>query len=87
MLKCKQITERSDEYISGDLGIYERIQFRVHLLMCQYCRRYVRQTKILIVVLQRLYGAISKEKARQIINAAQITKTGPGERGSDELKD
>ena len=87
MLNCKQITEQSDEYLSGDLGIYQSIQFRIHLLMCSYCRRYVRQANMLIVMLQRLYGAITPAQARQIVNAARAKDNDPEEQGPDESRD
>lgn len=87
MLDCKQITERSDEYLSGDLGIYERIQFRIHLLMCTYCRRYVRQTKILIATLQRLSGAVSPDKAKQIVNTVRTTQISSDTQDRDDIMD
>lgn len=87
MLDCKQITERSDEYLSGDLGIYERIQFRIHLLMCTYCRRYVRQTKILIAMLQRLSGAVSPDKAKQIVNTVRTTQISSDTQDRDDIMD
>ena len=45
MLRCKEVTRL---HASGELAIagrVERLQVRLHLMMCRHCRRYVDQLK------------------------------------------
>ena len=51
MLKCKDVTERANAYIDGDLNAWARMQMRMHLMMCEHCTRFMaqmRQTKALL---------------------------------------
>jgi anti-sigma factor RsiW len=46
MLKCRDILEQADAYLTGHLNVWQRLQFRVHLALCANCRRYLRQLKL-----------------------------------------
>lgn len=48
MLSCKDITEKTSEYVDKDMSLYQRMQFRLHLFMCHGCRRFVDQFKMTI---------------------------------------
>lgn len=43
MLTCKQITELVTAYAEGQLGVMDRVRFRLHIATCPNCRSYVRQ--------------------------------------------
>lgn len=43
MLNCREVTEKASDYLDQALPWRQRLGMRVHLLMCQHCRRYVRQ--------------------------------------------
>ncbi len=43
MLSCRDITEMASDYLEGDLGLLERLLFRIHLLHCRACAEFVRQ--------------------------------------------
>ncbi len=45
MLTCRQITELVTAYAEGQLGLMDRIRFRLHLGMCSHCKIYVRQLR------------------------------------------
>lgn len=45
MLSCKDVSERADALIDGDLGPVERLQMRFHLAICAGCRRFMRQLR------------------------------------------
>jgi|GEM_PF-271743 anti-sigma factor ChrR (cupin superfamily) len=48
MLKCQQVEQRADALVDGTpLSRRERFSLSMHLLMCRYCRRYVRQLRAL----------------------------------------
>jgi hypothetical protein len=82
MLKCKDITEQSDGYLAGDLGFYRTLQVRIHLLMCRFCSRYVRQSSLLIMGMRQLYCYPSSGEVNRVIQAIRtgIINRGDGER-------
>jgi hypothetical protein len=71
MLTCKEITEQSDGYLAGDLGFYQKLQVRIHLMMCRYCRRYIRQLRLLVRTVRRLYGSTSSDQVDKIMRAVK----------------
>jgi len=46
MLKCRDILEQADAYLTQELTSWQRAQFRLHLALCRNCRRYLRQLKL-----------------------------------------
>lgn len=53
MLNCKDMTTEAQSYIDDELGLWKRIQVRLHLFICKYCTRYVQQLKLTIATLQQ----------------------------------
>jgi anti-sigma factor ChrR (cupin superfamily) len=55
MLKCKEVTRllASDEYLESRWG--RRLAIRMHLVMCQHCRRYARQLRAIRNVASSLW--------------------------------
>ncbi len=47
MLKCRQVTRlvATDDY--KELGLLKKVEFKLHLLMCNHCQRYFSQIKSL----------------------------------------
>jgi len=54
MLKCREITERASDFLDAGLPWPERLQVRLHLMMCRSCREYVRQLRLVVRSLRRL---------------------------------
>lgn len=54
MLTCKEITELVTAFAEGQLGLMDRVRFRLHISMCPNCRAYVRQLRITARALGRL---------------------------------
>jgi len=46
MWSCRQVTARATDYLEHDLSWRERLQFRLHLLMCKACDRYLAQLRL-----------------------------------------
>ena len=53
MLSCKDLVERSSDYLDGQLRLRERLGVRAHLAMCVHCRRFIRQLKLSQAVLRQ----------------------------------
>lgn len=54
MFDCKDVTERASDYLDDALSRRERAGLRLHLLVCEYCRRYMRQMRAIVGALHRL---------------------------------
>ena len=54
MLNCREILERASDYLDATLPWHVRLQVRLHLLMCRFCREYVRQMRLVVEALRRL---------------------------------
>jgi anti-sigma factor RsiW len=46
MWSCRQVTARATDYLEHDLSRWERLQFRLHLMMCRACDRYLAQLRL-----------------------------------------
>jgi predicted anti-sigma-YlaC factor YlaD len=54
MLNCREVSERASDFLDAALPYRERLQVRLHLLMCRICREYVRQMTFVVRTLRRL---------------------------------
>lgn len=46
MLKCNQVTQHASAYLDGELPVLTRWRVRLHLKMCEHCRRFVEQLRL-----------------------------------------
>jgi hypothetical protein len=70
MLNCREITERASEFLDATLPWHVRAQMRLHLLMCRFCREYVRQLALVIATLRHLPAEEpSPELQRELLTA------------------
>jgi predicted anti-sigma-YlaC factor YlaD len=56
MLRCRDIADLSSDYVNGDLTWSRRFAVRLHLTICRFCRRYVRQMRETVRLLRGLRG-------------------------------
>ncbi len=42
MLKCKEVAENATDYIEGSLTGKHWLSWKMHLLLCRHCRRFIR---------------------------------------------
>ncbi len=54
MLNCKQITQSADKYLEHDLSLMQRLGYKMHLMMCVHCRRYLAQYQTTKKVVKRV---------------------------------
>lgn len=54
MLTCKDVTELTTPHLERQLSPRDRLRFRLHLLMCRHCRRYVEQIQQIVRALRTL---------------------------------
>ena len=53
MLSCKQLVAHSSEFLDGQLGLRKRMSVRLHLAMCEHCRRFIKQMRLSQAVLRQ----------------------------------
>ncbi len=68
MLKCKDIAAHASEHIDGELTWKQSLGYGVHLLVCGYCRRFVRQLRTTIACARAVASkdALPPEDAQKI---------------------
>ncbi len=54
MLSCKQVVDRADHLLAGELPWRQRASVFFHLVICVHCRRYLRQLRVLLGALPHL---------------------------------
>jgi len=54
MLNCREVTESASDYVDAALPWRARLQVRMYLVMCRFCREYVRQVALVARMLRRL---------------------------------
>jgi anti-sigma factor RsiW len=54
MLTCRDVTELATDYQEGALSLRRRLEVRLHLLICRFCRRYLAQMRTVADALHRL---------------------------------
>lgn len=54
MLTCRDVAERSTDYVERALPFGERVGMWMHLAMCKHCRAYLEQYRQTIATLGRL---------------------------------
>ena len=54
MLNCREVTERASDFLDAALPWHARLRVRLHLMMCRFCREYVRQMALVARTLRRL---------------------------------
>mgnify|MGYP000891849126 CR=1 FL=1 len=67
MLKCHQIVDQSSDYLEHDMSFRQRLQFRMHLLMCHNCRRFIRQFKAAIQMTKSLSKATVSQAQLDVV--------------------
>jgi hypothetical protein len=63
MLSCRELIHLVASDALADAGWSTRLQFRLHLLICRNCRRYVTQMGILGNMARRLWGPGTSDPA------------------------
>ena len=73
---CRDMTGLLSKSLDGELPFSERFAYKLHLLYCTACRRYLKQLLGLRTALQRVLGALSDAE----------TQPGPGPKLSRQAR-
>lgn len=50
MMSCSEITEQVTAYLDRRMPLSQRMAFRMHIMMCRHCRRYLRQMRATVAL-------------------------------------
>lgn len=72
MLRCKEIVARSSDYLEGDLSRWQVVNYKLHLMMCVHCRRYIKHFRVAIQSAARVARKeLADEQASRISEQAR----------------
>jgi predicted anti-sigma-YlaC factor YlaD len=71
MPSCKEITEKSSDYLEHNLPWWKRPGYWLHLAMCVHCRRYIDQLSLTIKTIRKSADAtppsVTPEHVQEIV--------------------
>lgn len=53
MLKCRDVVERSSDFIDQQMTLSQQLEFRMHLLLCRRCQAFVGNFRRVVLLLHR----------------------------------
>ncbi|MBD3220456.1 anti-sigma factor [bacterium] len=78
MYSCHDVQELVTCGTVEELGAWDRLRFRMHLMMCHHCARFVRQVRSLGDAVRRLLGAPpDPERVQRLEEAVMAHCDGP----------
>lgn len=75
MLSCKDVSENVTDHLEGKSSFLDRILLRLHLLLCQHCRRFVCQFQIAVSVSGRIGKTVDEPSDIDIDDLLRKLKT------------
>ncbi|PPC94875.1 MAG: hypothetical protein CTY33_03020 [Methylotenera sp.] len=71
MLTCKQVSQLISQSLDRPLTLTNRIQLKVHLVMCDACTRFKKQMQLLQVAVHRLRRQTESDSSIILSEAAK----------------
>jgi len=68
MLKCREVVRDADLLLAEALPWQRRLAIRIHLLLCQHCRRYVCQLRALVRAIPAMHHKASEAQVEKIMD-------------------
>jgi hypothetical protein len=67
VLSCKQVVDRADQWLAGELPWRPRFGVLAHLMTCSLCRRYLRQLRLVLAALPHLRPRATEEQVEAVM--------------------
>lgn len=79
MLKCRDIAAQASDHIDGQLSWRQSLGYGMHLLVCGYCRHFIRHLRTTITYARALpeQAPLTTEQAQRIADQALDASTPP----------
>ena len=60
-MSCKEVEDFLMDYLDGNLGFCARIHFRLHMLMCPDCSKYIKEYKNTVALGKSIFDHMDDE--------------------------
>lgn len=84
MMKCREVATLLNMEQVAEASLWMRIGVRLHLMMCQHCRRFARQLRYLRTGAQSMRSAIDSEASAAGLEQKIARTLGLADRGPRE---
>ncbi len=65
-MSCKEVEEFLMDYLEGNLGFCTRVRFRLHILMCPDCPKYIQEYKNTVVLGKSMFDHLDDESIENV---------------------
>lgn len=69
MLKCREVVNEADQFLSDDQSRSRQWRFKFHLLMCKHCARYIRQFQALKDATPFMHPKASDDEVNKVMDS------------------
>lgn len=76
MLVCSEVTELTTDYLERTLPVSRRLAMKLHLAICSFCRRHLRQVTQTVHLLRRVQAVATPPVVEDKV-IALLVATGP----------
>lgn len=84
MLSCKEVTRAVASEDVAKASWWRRVQVQLHLYMCQHCRRYAAQLRVIGKVARNLWGTRPVDEDPEALRHLEETILKGVNRGSEK---
>ncbi len=81
---CREIVDTASAFLDGELSVTEWARFRIHLLTCPPCARYVHQMGLTVDALRGLGGDEGRDVRSKLVDIFDDWSNGRLPDGPDE---
>ncbi len=71
MLNCKQATELVSQSLDQRLPWSKRVQLKLHLMMCKYCMRFLKQMRAIQTIIKSSQESIESDASIKLSDSAK----------------
>ncbi len=82
MLNCREVSHNASRYLEGEMPWRERVAMKMHLMMCNNCRRFVQQLSGLIRAIPFMHRQASPEEVENVL--AYVSKSNGDDASADD---
>lgn len=71
-ISCKEVNERLDDYLAGELSLWNRFRMRFHFVICEACRLYLEGYNHAIALMKSSINKLDDPSADETVDDALV---------------
>lgn len=83
MLKCRDVAAQIDAMLAGELPLFRRLFYRLHITLCGHCRNYVKQYRQMLASLPTVNESATDTEVEQVLKFVERSHCAPGAHRTD----